>query len=158
VPIKNQDPLVPSPSRPALAYNRTICPSALPCDSCTFRNTPEHDKLGPASAAALEPHTKQFAMDRLTRVLSCVLLAILPLTAALKFDLHPVSTHDSAKYERCVRNFVAKEQLVVVTAILDGYRGDGQRVDMHVRCLYLHYSQPSTAAPQQETHASIPCL
>ena len=71
-------------------------------------------------------------MDRLTRLLSYVLLAILPLAAALKFDLHPVSAHDSASYERCVRNFVAKDQLVVVTAILDGYRGDGQRVDMHV--------------------------
>jgi hypothetical protein len=62
-----------------------------------------------------------------------VLLAILPLAAALKFDLHPVAAHDSARYERCIRNFVAREQLVVVTAILDGYRGDGQRVDMHVR-------------------------
>jgi hypothetical protein len=72
-------------------------------------------------------------MDRLSRLFSCLLLVLLPLAAALKFDLHPVSQHDAAKYERCVRNFVAKEQLVVVTAILDGYRGDGQRVDMHVR-------------------------
>ncbi|KAJ4371224.1 vesicle coat component [Neocucurbitaria cava] len=72
-------------------------------------------------------------MDRLSRLLSCLLLAVLPLVAALKFDLHPVSAHDAAKYERCVRNFVAKDQLVVVTAILDGYRGDGQRVDMHIR-------------------------
>jgi hypothetical protein len=72
-----------------------------------------------------------------------VLLVLLPLAAALKFDLHPVSQHDAAKYERCVRNFVAKEQLVVVTAILDGYRGDGQRVDMHV-CMVStkHYSTP----------------
>lgn len=73
-------------------------------------------------------------MDRLSRLLSCVLVYLLPLAAALKFDLHPVSPHDAAKYERCVRNFVAKDQLVVVTAILDGYRGDGQKVDMHVRC------------------------
>ncbi|CAA9956466.1 vesicle coat component [Pyrenophora teres f. teres] len=72
-------------------------------------------------------------MDRLARILSGVLFFILPLAAALKFDLHPVSAHDSAKYERCIRNFVAREQLVVVTAILDGYRGDGQRVDMHIR-------------------------
>lgn len=74
-------------------------------------------------------------MDRSFRLLSCLLLAASPLVSALKFDLHPVSSHDAAKYERCVRNFVAKDQLVVVTAILDGYRGDGQRVDMHVRCL-----------------------
>ncbi|KAF1911084.1 emp24/gp25L/p24 family/GOLD-domain-containing protein [Ampelomyces quisqualis] len=72
-------------------------------------------------------------MDRLSRLVSCVLLVLVPLAAALKFDLHPVSEHDAAKYERCVRNFVANEQLVVVTAILDGYRGDGQRVDMHIR-------------------------
>ncbi|KAF2853093.1 hypothetical protein T440DRAFT_466084 [Plenodomus tracheiphilus IPT5] len=72
-------------------------------------------------------------MDRISRLLSCLLLALLPLATALKFDLHPVQPHDAAKYERCVRNFVAKEQLVVVTAILDGYRGDGQRVDMHIR-------------------------
>ncbi|KAF2036476.1 hypothetical protein EK21DRAFT_95756 [Setomelanomma holmii] len=72
-------------------------------------------------------------MDRLSRLFSCVLLVLLPLAAALKFDLHAVSPHDAAKYERCVRNFVAKDQLVVVTAILDGYRGDGQKVDMHIR-------------------------
>jgi p24 family protein delta-1 len=72
-------------------------------------------------------------MDRISRVISCLLLAILPLAAALKFDLHPVQEYDAAKYERCVRNFVAKDQLVVVTATLDGYRGDGQRVNMHVR-------------------------
>lgn len=66
------------------------------------------------------------------RLLTLLIAVIAPLTAALKFDLHPVSPHDAAKYERCVRNFVAKEQLVVVTAILDGYRGDGQKVDMHV--------------------------
>lgn len=72
-------------------------------------------------------------MERLSRLLSCILLVLLPLAAALKFDLHPVAPSDVAKQQRCVRNFVAKEQLVVVTAILDGYRGDGQRVDMHIR-------------------------
>lgn len=66
------------------------------------------------------------------RLLTLLVAIIAPLTTALKFDLHPVSAHDAAKYERCIRNFVAKDQLVVVTAILDGYRGDGQKVDMHV--------------------------
>ncbi|CAN9186987.1 unnamed protein product [Alternaria alternata] len=65
-------------------------------------------------------------MDRLARLLSCVLLALLPLTAALKFDLHPVAAHDSAKYERCIRNFVAREQLVVVT-IRDAMGNDYHR-------------------------------
>lgn len=84
------------------------------------------------------------------RLLTLLVAVIAPLTAALKFDLHPVSAHDAAKYERCVRNFVAKDQLVVVTAILDGYRGDGQKVDMHVRLhirisqmqFYMHVAQP----------------
>jgi len=71
-------------------------------------------------------------MDWLSRLLRCLLLVLLPLATALKFDLHSVAPQDAAKQQRCVRNFVAREQLVVVTAILDGYRGDGQRVDMHV--------------------------
>lgn len=33
---------------------------------------------------------------------------------------------------RCIRNFVAKDTLVVVTSTLDGERGDGMKVDMHV--------------------------
>lgn len=73
-------------------------------------------------------------MDRLLRLVQLLVL-LAPLAAALKFDLHAVNSHESAKHERCIRNFVAKEQLVVVTAILDGYRGDGQTVNMHVRAL-----------------------
>ena len=79
------------------------------------------------------PECTQLTMDRILRLLTLLVAVIAPLTAALKFDLHPVSPHDAAKYERCIRNFVADKQLVVVTAILDGHRGDGQRVDMHVR-------------------------
>ena len=57
---------------------------------------------------------------------------LLPLTLALKFDIHAHTGH-SAKYERCIRNFVQKDTLVVVTAIIDGSKGDGQSVNMHVR-------------------------
>lgn len=71
-------------------------------------------------------------MDRLLRLFQLLVL-LAPLAAALKFDLHAVNSHDSARHERCIRNFVAKDQLVVVTATLDGYRGDGQTVNMHVR-------------------------
>jgi len=95
-------------------------------------------------------------MDRLSRLLSCVLLLLLPLAAALKFDLHAVQPHEAQKYERCVRNFVAKEQLVVVTANLDGYRGDGQRVDMHVCCLHPHQLVPTAEAHEQAPH-HLPC-
>jgi hypothetical protein len=72
-------------------------------------------------------------MDRLARLLSFVLLVLaIPLTSALKFEIHAVQAHDAARYERCIRNFVAKEQLVVVTAIVSGNRGDGQTLNMHV--------------------------
>ncbi|PVH96103.1 endoplasmic reticulum vesicle protein 25 precursor [Periconia macrospinosa] len=72
-------------------------------------------------------------MDRITRLLSCALLFTIPLASALKFDLHAVHEHEAARHERCIRNFVAREQLVVVTVNMDGYRGDGQTVNMHIR-------------------------
>jgi hypothetical protein len=62
-----------------------------------------------------------------------LLLVAVPLVSALKLDVvaHPGS--ESKARERCVRNFVAKDQLVVVTAIVDGQRNDGQMLNMHVR-------------------------
>lgn len=59
-------------------------------------------------------------------------LLLVQLASALKFDLYAASGH-GGKNERCIRNFVSKDQLVVVTAIVSGSKGDGQRVDMHVR-------------------------
>jgi len=58
-------------------------------------------------------------------------LLLLPLASALKFDLQAHTGH-SSKYERCIRNFVAKDTLVLVTAIVGGNKGDGQMVNMHV--------------------------
>jgi hypothetical protein len=60
---------------------------------------------------------------------------LLPLVAALKFDIQAHPGHESASKERCIRNFVAKDQLVVVTATASGTRGDGQTLNMHVSCL-----------------------
>lgn len=60
-------------------------------------------------------------------------LALLPFASALKFDMAAHHGHESASKERCIRNFVAKDQLVVVTANVDGFRGDGQQLNMHVR-------------------------
>lgn len=51
---------------------------------------------------------------------------------ALKFDIGAVK-HSDKHSERCVRNFVAKDTLVVVTATVDGEPGDGMSVNMHVR-------------------------
>jgi hypothetical protein len=72
-------------------------------------------------------------METLFRYLSLLLLlAAVPFTTALKFDIEAHPGHESARYERCIRNFVAKDQLVVVTAIVSGSRGDGQMLNMHV--------------------------
>lgn len=65
-------------------------------------------------------------------VLELLFAFILPLVAALKFDIQAHPGHESASKERCVRNFVAKDQLVVVTATVSGNRGDGQTLNMHV--------------------------
>ncbi|KAH7135370.1 endoplasmic reticulum vesicle protein 25 precursor [Dendryphion nanum] len=73
-------------------------------------------------------------MDRLLHLMNCLLLLVaLPIVSALKFEIHAVQQHDAAKYERCIRNFVAKDQLVVVTAIVSGQRGDGQTLNIHIR-------------------------
>jgi p24 family protein delta-1 len=73
-------------------------------------------------------------MIGLLKLYSCLLLFLsLPFTSALKFDVAAHHGHESAKHERCIRNFVAKDQLVVVTVIVDGSKGDGQQLNMHVR-------------------------
>ncbi len=72
------------------------------------------------------PHHPLPALLRLLFV-----LALLPFSWALKFDLQAFPGH-SAKHERCIRNFVAKDTLVVVTATVSGQKGDGQVVNMHV--------------------------
>jgi hypothetical protein len=61
-----------------------------------------------------------------------VLFFLLSFSSALKFELLAQPGH-SAKNERCIRNFVTKDTLVVVTAIVSGSRGDGMMVNMHVR-------------------------
>lgn len=59
------------------------------------------------------------------------LLLLLAAADALKFDLLAYPHHDK-RSERCIRNFVSKDTLVVVTATLSGYKGDGMIVNMHV--------------------------
>ena len=72
-------------------------------------------------------------MARIHSILSVLFyLSILPFSFALKFDLQAHTGHGN-KYERCIRNFVAKDTLVLVTAIVSGQKGDGQMVNMHVR-------------------------
>lgn len=71
------------------------------------------------------------------RTLFSLLFLFIHLSSALKFDLYANHGH----HERCIRNFVGQEQLVMVTAIVSGQKGDGQRVNMHVCFLFrLHYT------------------
>jgi hypothetical protein len=68
----------------------------------------------------------------LRHVLSLLLFFVLPFSSALKFDLlaHP-GAHSNK--ERCIRNFVSRDTLVLVTAIVTGgQQGDGQVVNMQV--------------------------
>lgn len=58
-------------------------------------------------------------------------LALLSVAYSLKFDLNAHSG-SSGKYQRCIRNFVSRETLVVVTATISGSKGDGQVVNMLV--------------------------
>jgi hypothetical protein len=62
---------------------------------------------------------------------ACSFLVFLACAEALKFDIEAKSAGDKSRV-RCIRNFVAKDTLVVVTATVDGYKGDGMKVDMHV--------------------------
>jgi hypothetical protein len=64
------------------------------------------------------------------RAILSFLFVFFQLASALKFDL--VATSGGGNNERCIRNFVSKDQLVVVTAIVGGTKGDGQRVNIHV--------------------------
>ncbi|ETN45400.1 endoplasmic reticulum vesicle protein 25 [Cyphellophora europaea CBS 101466] len=60
------------------------------------------------------------------------LLAFLHSALALKFDLLAHPGH-SANNERCIRNFVNRDTLVVVTATVGGHKGDGMVVNMHIK-------------------------
>lgn len=92
-------------------------------------------------------------METLFRYLSCLLLlATIPLASALKFDIQAHPGHESARHERCIRNFVAKEQLVVVTGIISGFRGDGQTLNMHIRdTMGNNYGRPKDIAGEHRS-------
>jgi p24 family protein delta-1 len=72
----------------------------------------------------------------------CGLLFFVSSISALKFDLE--AKH--GKNERCIRNFVAKDTLVVVTATVDGRKGDGMVVNINVRLFPLRDTTPSVVA------------
>ncbi|KAI7282988.1 Endoplasmic reticulum vesicle protein [Hortaea werneckii] len=65
--------------------------------------------------------------------LKLLLAFAVPLISALKFDIQAHPGQESASKERCIRNFVQKDQLVVVTATSSGSKGDGQILNMHIK-------------------------
>lgn len=63
----------------------------------------------------------------------CSVLLLIGAANALKLDVVAHTGRESQKKERCIRNFVGRDTLVVVTAIVGGTRGDGMMMNIHVR-------------------------
>ncbi|KAF3357867.1 2-(S)-hydroxypropyl-CoM dehydrogenase [Verticillium dahliae VDG1] len=81
----------------------------------------------------------------------CSLLLLAVSAQALRFDLHATAPGASNR-ERCIRNFVAKETLVVVTATVGGYKGDGMTVNMRIKdAVGNDYGRPKDVAGEQRT-------
>ncbi|EJT80768.1 endoplasmic reticulum vesicle protein 25, partial [Gaeumannomyces tritici R3-111a-1] len=91
---------------------------------------------GTNHARFLSPHTAM-ALPLLPRPLLryiCSIVLFVACANALKFELQAQSGHGYYdKQQRCIRNFVAKDTLVVVTAIVNGHKGDGMIVNMNIK-------------------------
>ncbi|ROT37681.1 endoplasmic reticulum vesicle protein [Sodiomyces alkalinus F11] len=89
----------------------------------------------------------------------CSLILLACTAHALKFELHATPRH--VRQERCIRNFLTKDTLVVVTATVGGYKGDGMTVNMHIKdAVGNEYGKPKDVAGEQRTvftsHADAP--
>lgn len=62
----------------------------------------------------------------------CSLVLLVGVSQALKFELQGMLAHYDNKM-RCIRNFVAKDTLVVVTSIVSGSKGDGMVVNLNIK-------------------------
>ena len=62
----------------------------------------------------------------------CGLAMLLACAEALHFDLQATARHERHG-ERCIRNFVSRDTLVMVTSTVSGHKGDGMQVNIHVR-------------------------
>lgn len=135
----------------ACVEGRRRNPAIQPClSSSTSRGAIPLDPFTPPPPATWYKHRKLLVASRqhhfpyteshrprakhanMLFALELLFAFLLPLVAALKFDIQAHPGHESASKERCIRNFVAKDQLVVVTATVSGSRGDGQTLNMHV--------------------------
>ncbi|SPN97267.1 probable ERV25 protein (component of the COPII-coated vesicles) [Cephalotrichum gorgonifer] len=78
----------------------------------------------------------------------CSFLLLVTAAQALRFELESKRAKDSR--ERCIRNFVGKDTLVVVTAIVSGNKGDGQTVNIQIRdMLGNEYGRPRDVAGEK---------
>lgn len=55
----------------------------------------------------------------------------------MKFDSLAYPAHDS-KNTRCIRNFVSKDTLVMVTATIGGSKGDGMQMNIYIKDTVLN--------------------
>jgi p24 family protein delta-1 len=67
---------------------------------------------------------------RFPPVIAFLLLSFSITSTALKFEL--AAQPQAELTQRCIRNFVGPNTLVVVTALISGSKGDGQRVNIEV--------------------------
>ena len=67
-----------------------------------------------------------------------LLLALVSIVQGLKFDIQSYPQGEAEKHERCIRNFVNRDTLVVVTATVSGSKGDGQVLNINVRLTPLY--------------------
>ncbi|KAF5017710.1 hypothetical protein F66182_10337 [Fusarium sp. NRRL 66182] len=80
----------------------------------------------------------------------CSVLLLVGAASALKFDL--IAQSEGSKRERCIRNFVGKDTLVVVTATVDGYKGDGMVVNLQIRdAVGNEYGRPRDVVGESRT-------
>ncbi|PBP21940.1 ERV25 protein [Diplocarpon rosae] len=62
----------------------------------------------------------------------CSVLFFLSCVHALKFEIEAFP-QGNPRAKRCIRNFVAKDTLVVVTSTVDGQKDDGMVLNMHIK-------------------------
>lgn len=65
------------------------------------------------------------------------LLLLVGAASALRFELAAHGGSENHKKERCIRNFVNRDTLVVVKSTVGGFKGDGMVVNIHVRGIFL---------------------
>ncbi|KAJ2901480.1 putative endoplasmic reticulum vesicle protein 25 protein [Zalerion maritima] len=106
------------------------------------KSNPDPIATSPKQSTAMAVLLPQ--LQRTLLLLCSTIFFLSSLTSALKLDL------EANKPQRCIRNFVAKDTLVVVTATVGGSRGDGMTVNMHVKdAVGNEYGRPRDVAGEQ---------